>query len=554
MRKIILIVILNFFPVIFFALTGWTDPFPVTNVSGSIQDFAFSVSSDRGNGLFSYACNGGSANNGIYFKNSTENSLTWSLNSFLSTVNNDALSPSVTGINGFIYNAWLDNNSGIYRVLLKKSPDGDNVELSGGANCSSVNIFAGSNGNVHAVWSENGIIYYRKGFNNGSNWSDIKTVSGAVSENPFVFEAGNLLVVLWREGVTFCAKYSSSGDGGLTWSGESSFSSAGIASLSCAGDSTGAVYAVWEQADKVYFRKHEASGWDMEKTISTNTAGTAKNPAVTIDTEGDIYVVWSDNRTGTNKIYLSSSVNGGQTFSSEIVLGQITLPGKLILASFKKNLYLLYKESGQIMYRIKDTSAPSPVSIKSPAYHPAGGGCNNNTPVFFLEVSDNDGGTGVKGYSFAFDKNAATVPPEVINYSSNTLTFPKTENGSWYLHVKAMDILGNWSETSHFNMVINNTSILPESEMWSAPNPVRSGQNPVIRYFVSDSSDMEMTVFNEAGDIMTSVRKNVLLGINEIKELDTRNWANGAYFYRIKVKSVQTGATAQLVKKILLLR
>jgi len=160
----------------------------------------------------------------------------------------------------------------------------------------------------------------------------------------------------------------------------------------------------------------------------------------------------------------------------------------------------------------------------------------------------------VKGFSCAFDKSAATVPSEVINCPSNTLSFPKTENGSWYLHVKAMDLLGNWSETSHFRMVINNTSLLPENEVWSAPNPVRSGQNPVVRYFVTDPSEVEMTVFNEAGDIVAFVKKNALMGINEIKDLNINDRANGVYFYRLKVKSVQTGVSAQLVKKILLLR
>src|SRR3989339_394180 len=190
MRKTILTVLFNLFP---------------------IALFAFSVSADKGVGLFAYACNGGSANNGVYFKNSTENILSWSLNSFLSTVNNDSLSPSVAGINGFVYNAWLDNNLGIYRVFLRRGLTGDPLELSGGGNCSSVNIFSGSTGSVHAVWSEDGVIYYKKGFNNGSNWSDVKTISSGSSENPFVFESGNLLIVLWQGGGSSYAEYSTRG-------------------------------------------------------------------------------------------------------------------------------------------------------------------------------------------------------------------------------------------------------------------------------------------------------------------------------------------------------
>ncbi|MCX5776628.1 MAG: hypothetical protein NTX32_03240 [Candidatus Firestonebacteria bacterium] len=536
------------------ALTGWTEPSPITSAAGSIQDFAYSVTADKGTGLFSYAVNGGSANYGIYFKNSTENMLTWSFNIFLSTENNDAVSPFVCGNNGFVYNAWLDNNNGVYRVLFKRDLTGDKIELSNGGNCSFVNIFAGGSGFVHAVWIEDGVVYYKKGFNNGTNWSASKTIGGLSSENPFVCETGNTLLILWQNNATNIGKYSTSSDGGLTWSAENSFSSTGLASLSCAADISGKVYAVWEQSGKIYFRKYIASGWEMEKTVSTNNTGAAKNPSVAADTDGKINIVWSDDRTGGHKIYFSESKDGGVTFSAETVLSELTLPGRLLLVAFKRNLQLLYKEAGQIMFRVKDSTAPSPVLIKSTTSHPSGDGSNNNCPMFLLEASDNDGGTGVKGFSWVFDNNPATVPTELINCTSGSLVFPKTENGSWYLHVKAVDALGNWSAASHFSLLIKNTSLLPESEVWSAPNPVRTGQKPVIRYFVSDSAKVELTVFNEAGDLIAALNKEAFLGLNEITDLDINAWANGVYFYRLKAKTYQTGASAQAVKKILLMR
>jgi len=554
MQKLIFVLILTCLPVFLFSLTGWTDPVPVTNSGGSIQNFAFSAAADNGTGLFVYSGNGGGTNNGVSFKSSGENSLTWLQNSFLSTAGSDALSPSVSGAGGYIYNAWLEKKSGIYHVVFKRGLKENSLDLSGNGNCTAVNIFAGCSGMVHVLWVENGAVYYRKGFNNGSNWSDSKTIGGSSSEKPFIFESNNRLVALWQGGVTPAVKYSISSDGGLNWSGEINISSTGINGFSSSVDMEGILYAVWEQADKIYFRRFGSLAWEMEKTVSTNTLGTAKNPSVAADIDSFINVVWTDNRTGTEKIYLSISTDGGLTFSAEVILGTVAAAGKTILASFKKSLFLLYQEAGQIMYRIKDTSAPSPVTIKSPAYHPSGGGCNNNCPVFSFEAADNEGGSGLKGFSYVFDKNPGTLPVETVNYFSTSLSFSRIENGTWYLHVKAADMLDNWSTVSHFTMNISNTSLLPENECWPAPNPVRAGEKPVIRYFVPESSSVELEVFNEAGDRVTLLNRDAVSGVNEIKELDTTGWSNGVYFYRLKAKSVQSGTSAQLVKKILLLR
>ena len=534
------------------ALTGWTDPLPVTAAVGDIQDFTFSISSDKGAGLFSYACNGGSAVNGIYLKTSFPGELSWSQNVLLSTENNDALSPSVSGLNNNIYSAWLDDNQGVYRVLFRRGRE-DAVELSSGGNCTSVKLFAGTGSCVHTAWAEGGVIFYRKGFNNGSNWSDLKTVGASPSDKPFIFEANGRLLLLWQGGSPAAVNYSVSTDGGNTWSAESNISSFGIASLAGAVDMSGVVYAVWEQANKIFFRKYGLIGWEMEKTVSTNTSGIAKYPAVAADADGIIYVFWTDNRSGGYKLYNSLSVDLGMTFTAETELASLPAAEKITAGSYKNNLHLFWKESGQVYSRVKDTAAPSPAKIASPTHTPAGGGSNNNCPVFTIIAEDNEGGTGIKGLSYIFDREPATVPETAINFTGNTLCFPKTANGKWYLHVKTADFLGNWSSTVHFTVMINNVSLLPGGEAWCFPNPVRSGE-PKIRYFVPEDAGVELAVFNEAGDMVVSRTKEAKTGINEIADLDTSGWANGVYFCKIRANSRITGNKAEIVKKLVLMR
>ncbi len=550
MKKVLL------FPFLFvletMALTGWTDPVPVTAAFGAIQEFAFSIAPDNGRGLFSYAGNGGSGVNGIYFKDSVLDYLTWSKYSFLSTENNEALSPAVTGLNNYNYTSWLDNNSGIYRLLFRRDL-GSTRELSGGGNCTSLNIFAGANNCVHAVWSEGGVIYYRKGFNNGANWSDIKSVSGLLADRPCIYETGGKLLLLWEAGAPAILRFSLSSDAGVTWSAEENFSSPGITALSGAAASAGAVYTVWEQANKIYFRKYSSSGWEMEKTVSSNTAGSAKYPAVAGEDGGGINVFWTDNRTGDFRIYYSASRDSGMTFAPETELGVLPAAGRLVAASYKNNIHLFWKAAGQIYFRIKDDTAPLAVQISSPTHTQNGAGSNNNCPVFNFAAFDNEGGTGLKGFSFTFDKEPLTRPDSSINLAQTSVSFPRTENGKWYLHVSVSDALGNWSSPAHYGITVNNSSLLPGSEAWCFPNPVQSS-NPKIRYFVPEAATIYLTIFNEAGESVLLKTKDALAGINEIDNLETANWANGVYFYRIKAVSTATGRSAQLVKKMVLLR
>ncbi|MGD0090854.1 MAG: Ig-like domain-containing protein, partial [Planctomycetota bacterium] len=51
--------------------------------------------------------------------------------------------------------------------------------------------------------------------------------------------------------------------------------------------------------------------------------------------------------------------------------------------------------------------------------------------------------SGLAGYSFVFDQNAATVPPERFAETGNTAA-AGSRTGVWYAHVRACDQAGNW--------------------------------------------------------------------------------------------------------------
>jgi len=57
--------------------------------------------------------------------------------------------------------------------------------------------------------------------------------------------------------------------------------------------------------------------------------------------------------------------------------------------------------------------------------------------------------TGIAGYSWAFDRKPFTIPETTVMGTDSGTTLDRPEAGTWYLHVRALDGAGHWSDTSH---------------------------------------------------------------------------------------------------------
>ncbi len=83
--------------------------------------------------------------------------------------------------------------------------------------------------------------------------------------------------------------------------------------------------------------------WTQAQQLSLGSAFSTEVDACSRDDE--IYVVWSDNRTGNSEIFFIFSTNAGQTWSNEErltdTLGESTQPA---IACDRKNLYLVWRE------------------------------------------------------------------------------------------------------------------------------------------------------------------------------------------------------------------
>ncbi|MFH1825230.1 MAG: T9SS type A sorting domain-containing protein [Candidatus Firestonebacteria bacterium] len=539
-----------------YSLTGWTDVKQITNTTGTIDSFSCQINPDNGNIYFVFADDSGVPNkNGIFIKRSMTNGKTLENPYFVSPLNVNSINPAVYSKNNYVYLCWQDNRDNICQIFFKKSLDNgvtweSDIQISDGTTDSSkMDLILDSSDALHIIWINNGEVKYKKGFNNGINWSDVKTINSGSCDAPKILIVNNEPYIFWQAGSPSIIKYCKSSDGGLNWSDPCSISSSNASLVSVASDSKNNIYAVWQQDNKIYFRKYENGSWFSG--ISINTSGIAKFPSITVDSNDNIHICWIDDRDVLNKIYYTNSSDKGSTFIHEIPLNTVSVTGSIALISYSLNLHLFWKDGSQVYYRMEDVTSPS--LILSSETHKVDIKSSNNSPEFTWQAEDNAGGIGIAGFSYVFDKNDGTVPPAIVNYSGSSISFPYTENGTYFFHIRSVDELNNWSETFQYEVIVDNDTLLPREEIWCQPNPVKSSK-PNIRYFLAKDSYITITLYNEAGEKITSMDKEGNVGVNNETTIDMSNYANGLYFYKINAKDKLTGSSEEFVKKLILLR
>ncbi len=76
------------------------------------------------------------------------------------------------------------------------------------------------------------------------------------------------------------------------------------------------------------------------------------------------------------------------------------------------------------------------------------------TTALRFEWAGADGYSGVRGYSWVFDQIPDTVPAASGAEKDLSAEYSATGDGTWYLHVRAQDVAGNWSETRHVAVTV----------------------------------------------------------------------------------------------------
>jgi hypothetical protein len=186
-----------------------------------------------------------------------------------------------------------------------------------------------SGDNIHIVWDDdrpgNAEIYYKNSPDGGTTWSDARRITWTsnFSLNPAIaVDSSDHLHVVWEEFTVTNNEfyYKSSPDGGATWSAvrRITWTSGSSSNPALAVDSDDKIHVVWSEwagdNNEIYYKSSADGGstWSDARRI-TWTEGSSTHPA--IDADGSIGVTWQDNTPGNFEIYYRGSTDGGAAWS-----------------------------------------------------------------------------------------------------------------------------------------------------------------------------------------------------------------------------------------------
>lgn len=87
------------------------------------------------------------------------------------------------------------------------------------------------------------------------------------------------------------------------------------------------------------------------------------------------------------------------------------------------------------------------------------GGKSDNDPTFTIIPDD----ASVVEYSHTLDQNPGTLPDEISEGASETVTYNDVADGVWYFHVRSLDGGGNWGPANHYQIKIDATGPVADS-------------------------------------------------------------------------------------------
>jgi hypothetical protein len=185
---------------------------------------------------------------------------------------------------------------------------------------------------IHLVWTEdtsgNYEIYYKKSTNGGASWAASRrlTWNSGYSYSPAIaIDSAATLHVIWHDTTPGYAEiyYRSSTDEGVTWSAvrRLTWTSGKSYNPAIAITTNNRIHVVWEDGTpgnvEIYHKKSMDGGatWSPTRRL-TWTSGDSYEPAIAIDSNNKIHVVWKDDTPGQYELYYKRSTDGGTNWSS----------------------------------------------------------------------------------------------------------------------------------------------------------------------------------------------------------------------------------------------
>lgn len=285
----------------------------------------------------------------IFFSRSTDGGATFSTPLKISTDSGISSFPQIAlDASGNIDVIWNDNSPGYTAVFFSRSTDGGatfssptNISAPAGGFLNQIRseIAVDLNGNINVGWfASGGNIVFTRSSDGGASFSAPVTVgTGIVSPAVVVDHTGNVLL-LWEAAVSghnpFDVFFTRSADGGVTFSSPKDISNLpdGSAYEQIAVAPDGTIDVVWNSncqnagaftcpagpSSAVWFAQSKDNGttFSSPANLSNGTGAGISTVKMAIESTGKIDVLWPGGVSTTVNGFLTSSSDGGATFST----------------------------------------------------------------------------------------------------------------------------------------------------------------------------------------------------------------------------------------------
>ncbi len=221
-------------------------------------------------------------NNEIFYARSSDGGITWSQTRMTWNAGNSVFPDITVDSSDVIHVVWHDDTPGNNEIYYKTSADGGSswsrqrITYNAG-NSVHPSVAADSTGRAHIVWQDdtsgNNEIYHITNADDDTSWSQKRlTWNTGNSMHPDVaIDSGDTIHVVWHD------------------------------------DTPG--------NNEIYYKKGSDGGTSWFRKRITNNPGNSVHPSVAVDSAGTVHVSWHDDTTGDNEIYYSCSADGGSYWS-----------------------------------------------------------------------------------------------------------------------------------------------------------------------------------------------------------------------------------------------
>jgi hypothetical protein len=169
-------------------------------------------------------------------------------------------------------------------------------------------------------------IYYKRSTDGGATWTTKRlTYNSGWSYTPVVsVDSNDRLHVVWRDNTPTIAEiyYKKSTDEGVTWfTKRLTYTSNNSWEPAIAIDTNNHIHVVWYDSAPGNSEIHYTWSTDAGTTWSTKrltwTSGSSASPVIAVDSNNHLHVFWHDYTPITAEIYYKKSTNGGTTWSTK---------------------------------------------------------------------------------------------------------------------------------------------------------------------------------------------------------------------------------------------